>query len=75
MLAFIKDLTKSKVWDLENCTDRALPDTPLLIFRIRDGGELIFEQQAGEICKNDSNRVKEIIRALESTIPPEWPPP
>ncbi|MHA1970569.1 MAG: hypothetical protein ACTSXE_01835 [Candidatus Thorarchaeota archaeon] len=75
ILIFIEDLRKRKIWDLENCTERALPDTPLLTFSIRNNDQLVFEQQVWENCRNDCKRVKELIRALEALLPLDWSPP
>ena len=58
MLIFVEGLRKRKIWDLENCTQKALPDTPLLTFRIKSDDQLAFEQQVWENCRNDSTRVK-----------------
>jgi hypothetical protein len=75
LLAFVKELMKNKIWDLENCTDRVLPDTALLIFTIRDNGNLVFEQKVWEICRNDDKRTKELIRSIAEIIPQDWTPP
>ncbi len=75
ILIFIEDLRKRKIWDLENCTERALPDTPLLTFRIKNNDQLVFEQQVWETCRNDSVRAKELIRTLGALLPRDWPPP
>lgn len=72
---FVEALLKKKIWDLENCTERALPDTALLTFIIRDNGNLIFKQEIWESCRNDDSRVKELIRALSALVPQDWTPP
>ncbi|TFG31342.1 hypothetical protein EU528_06530 [Candidatus Thorarchaeota archaeon] len=72
---FIEDIRKRKIWDLENCTERALPDTPMLTFRIKNNEQLVFEQQVWENCRNDSVRAKELIRTLGALLPLDWPPP
>ena len=73
--AFVKELMKSKIWDLENCTERALPDTALLTFTIRDNDNLVFEQKIWESCRNDDKRTKELLRFLSAIIPKDWTPP
>ena len=73
--AFVKELMKSKIWDLENCTERALPDTALLTFTIRDDDNLVFEQKVWESCRNDDMRTKELLRVLSAIIPQDWTPP
>ncbi len=75
ILVFIEGIRKRKIWDLENCTQKALPDTPLLTFRIKHDDQLAFEQQVWENCRNDSKRVKELIRTLEALLPLDWSPP
>jgi len=72
ILIFIKGLRKRKIWDLENCTERALPDTPLLTFSIRNNDQLVFEQQVWENCRNDCKRTKELIRILAALLPLDW---
>jgi hypothetical protein len=73
--AFIEELMKNKIWDLENCTERALPDTALLTFAIRDNDNLVFEQKVWESCRNDDKRTKELLRSLSAIIPHDWTPP
>lgn len=73
--SFIKELTDKKIWDLENCTDRALPDTALLTFTIRDGSSVLFEQKVWENCRNDDKRTKELLRILSSILPRDCSPP
>jgi len=73
--AFVKELMKIKIWDLENCTERALPDTALLIFTIRDNNNLVFEQKVWESCRNDDKRTKDLLRSLSAIIPLDWTPP
>lgn len=75
ILIFIEGLRKRKIWDLENCTERALPDTPLLTFSIRNNDQLVFEQQVWENCRNDCKRTRELIRTLEALLPLDWSPP
>ncbi|MFW9933892.1 MAG: hypothetical protein ACFFDR_14745, partial [Candidatus Thorarchaeota archaeon] len=75
LLNFIKELIDRKIWDMENCTERALPDTALLSFMIRDGDNLLFEQKVWENCRNDDKRTKELIRSLAAILPRDWPPP
>ena len=72
ILIFIEGLRKRKIWDLENCTERALPDTPLLTFSIRNNDQLVFEQQVWENCRNDCKRTKELIRILAALLPLDW---
>jgi hypothetical protein len=72
---FVKELMKIKIWDLENCTERALPDTALLTFSIRDNDDLVFEQKVWESCRNDDKRTKELLRSLSAIIPQDWTPP
>ena len=72
---FIKELIDKKIWDMENCTDRALPDTPLLAFMILDGNNLLFEQKVWENCRNDDKRTKDLLRILSSILPMDWSPP
>ena len=73
--AFVKELRDSKIWDLENCTERALPNTALLTFAIRDNDNLVFEQKVWESCRNDDKRTKELLRSLSAIIPQDWNPP
>ncbi|MFX1560410.1 MAG: hypothetical protein ACFFBL_07465 [Promethearchaeota archaeon] len=73
--SFVKELMKSKIWDLENCTERALPDTALLTFVIRDNDNLVFEQKVWGSCRNDDRRTKELLRSLAAIIPQDWTPP
>jgi len=73
--SFVEVLMKKKIWDLENCTDRALPDTALLTFTILDNGNPIFKQEIWESCRNDDSRTKDLIRALSAIIPSGWTPP
>jgi hypothetical protein len=75
VLAFVEGITKWKIWDLENCSEKALSETALLTFRIKYNGEVVFEQQVWENCRNDSKRVKEVIRSLGTILPLEWSPP
>jgi len=75
ILIFVEGLTKRKIWDLNNCTDRALPETPLLTFRIKNNDELVFEQQVWEKCRNDCKRTKELLKILEALLPLDWSPP
>ncbi len=75
ILIFVEGIRKRKIWDLENCTQKALPDTPLLTFRIRNNDQLVFEQQVWENCRNDCKRTKELIRTLEALLPLDWSPP
>jgi hypothetical protein len=75
MSAFVEQLVKSKIWDLKNCSETALPDTPLLSFSIRNGDNLLFEQKVWENCRNDSAQTKELIKIIASLIPMDWPPP
>jgi hypothetical protein len=75
MYAFVEALVKKKIWDLENCTERALPDTALLTFSIRNGDDLVFEQKVWESCRNDDKRTIELIRILSAIIPLDWTPP
>jgi hypothetical protein len=72
---FVDELVKKKLWDLENCTERALPGTALLTFLIRKNDEIIFRQETWESCRNDDIRTKELIRALSAVIPQDWNPP
>jgi hypothetical protein len=72
---FVQELAKSKIWDLENCTERALPDTALLSFSIRDNDSLLFEQKVWENCRNDNKQTKELLKALAAILPQDWPPP
>lgn len=73
--AFVKELMKNKIWDLENCTERALPDTALLTFTIKNKDDLVFEQEVWESCRNDDKRTKELLRSLSAIIPQDWTPP
>lgn len=73
--SFAEVLLKKKIWDLENCTDRALPDTARLTFTILDNGNPIFSQEIWESCRNDDTRAKELIRAISAIIPRNWSPP
>ncbi len=75
ILIFVEGLRKRKIWDLKNCTERALPDTPLLTFRIKKDDQIIFEQQVWENCRNDCKRTRELIRTLEALLPLDWSPP
>ncbi|MHA1863594.1 MAG: hypothetical protein ACTSWA_07480 [Candidatus Thorarchaeota archaeon] len=75
ILIFVEGLRKRKIWDLKNCTDRALPETPLLTFRIKNNDELVFEQQVWENCRNDCKRTKELLKILEALLPLDWSPP
>ncbi len=72
---FAQELVKNKIWDLENCTERALPDTALLSFSIRNNDTLLFEQEVWESCRNDNKQTKELLKALASVLPQDWPPP
>jgi len=73
--SFAKVLLEKKIWDLENCTDRALPDTALLTFTILENGNPIFSQEIWESCRNDDSRTKDLLRALSAITPKEWTPP
>ena len=75
ILVFVEDIKKRNIWDLENCTQKALPGAPLLTFRIKQNDQIVFEQQVGENCRNDSIRVKELIRTLGALLPQDWSPP
>jgi hypothetical protein len=75
LAAFIQELVKQKIWDLENCSERALPNTAVLTFSIRDEDNLVFEQKVWESCRFDDKTTKELIRTLASNIPLDWPPP
>jgi len=75
LLAFLENIINRKIWDLENCDYRALPDTPLLYFKIKNKDQLVFETEVWENCRNDSVRVKELIRTLGTLLPRNWPPP
>ena len=75
LAGFVEKLVKMKIWDLENCTERALPDTALLIFMIRKDNELVFKQEIWESCRNDDNRTREVIRTLSTIVPNDWTPP
>jgi hypothetical protein len=72
---FVQALDKIKIWDLENCTENALPDTPLLSFFIRDSDNLLFQQEVWESCRNDNKQTKELLRVLAAILPLDWPPP
>ncbi len=73
--AFVKELMNNKIWDLENCTERALPDTALLTFTIMDNDNLVFEQKVWESCRNDDKRTKDLLRSITAIIPQDWTPP
>ena len=73
--AFVKELMNIKIWDLENCTERALPDTALLTFVIKNNDNLVFEQKVWESCRNDDRRTKALLRSLSAIIPQDWIPP
>lgn len=73
--AFIQELVKKKIWDLENCTERALPNAAVLAFSIRDNENLLFEQKVWESCRFDDRRTKELLKALAANIPLDWTPP
>jgi hypothetical protein len=75
LAAFIQELVKQKIWDLENCSERALPNAAVLTFSIRNGDNLVFEQKVWESCRFDDKTAKELIRTLASNIPLDWPPP
>ncbi|MFW9787555.1 MAG: hypothetical protein ACFFE2_10230 [Candidatus Thorarchaeota archaeon] len=75
LTAFVEELMKNKIWDLENCTERALPDTALLSFTIKDNDDVVFEQKVWQSCRNDDSRTKELIRCIASIIPLNWSPP
>jgi len=75
MLVFMQELVKKKIWDLENCTERAMPGTVMLSFSIKDDDNLLFEQKIWGSCRNDDKRTKELIRALATNIPLDWTPP
>ncbi|MFW9845055.1 MAG: hypothetical protein ACFFEV_10800 [Candidatus Thorarchaeota archaeon] len=75
LAAVVEELQKKKIWDLENCTDRPLPDTALLTFRIKNQNQVVYEQQVWENCRNDSKRTKELIKILASILPSDWTPP
>ena len=75
MLVFIDALFKNKIWDLENCTEKPLPDTALLTFVIKEDEKPIFKQEVWESCRNDNDQTKAILKALTATIPEEWTPP
>lgn len=72
---FVQELVKSKIWDLKNCTEKALPDTALLSFSIRNNDNLLFEQEVWENCRNDDKQTKELLRSLAAILPQDWPPP
>ena len=73
--AFVKEMVENKIWDLENCTERALPDTALLTFIIRENDIIVFEQKVWESCRNDDTRTKDLLRSLAAIIPQDWTPP
>jgi hypothetical protein len=73
--AFIQELVKKKIWDLENCSERALPNAAVLTFSIRDNDNLLFEQKIWESCRFDDKRAKELLRTLSTNIPLDWTPP
>jgi hypothetical protein len=75
LVAFIDEIMNRKIWELENCTERPLPDNALLTFLIRKNDEIIFEREIWEICRNDDPQTKELIRTLSAIIPQEWTPP
>jgi hypothetical protein len=72
---FVQELAKHKIWDLENCTERALPDTARLSFSIRDSDNLLFEREVWETCRNDNKQTKELLKDLAAVLPQDWPPP
>jgi hypothetical protein len=72
---FVQELAKSKIWDLKNCTEKALPDTALLSFSIRNNDTLLFEQEVWENCRNDNKQTKELLKVLAAILPQDWPPP
>ncbi|MFW9966400.1 MAG: hypothetical protein ACFFEA_04535 [Candidatus Thorarchaeota archaeon] len=72
---FIQELVKKKIWDLENCSERALPNAALLTFSIMDKDNLLFEQKVWESCRFDDKKTKELIGTLAATIPLDWTPP
>jgi len=72
---FIQVLIKKKIWDLENCTERVLPDAVSLLFSIRDKDNILFEQKTWEICRNDNRQTKELLKSIARLLPPDWPPP
>jgi hypothetical protein len=73
--AFIQELVKKKIWDLENCSERALPNAAVLTFSIRNDDNLLFEQKIWESCRFDDKRAKELLRTLATNIPLDWTPP
>jgi len=73
--AFIQELVKMKIWDLENCSERALPNAAALTFSIRDQDDLLFAQKVWESCRFDDKTTKELIRTLAANIPLDWTPP
>ncbi len=75
LLNLIKILSDLKIWDLTNCTERALPDTALLSFMIMNDEEILFEQKVWENCRNDDARTKGLLKALHALIPHDWTPP
>jgi hypothetical protein len=72
---FIQELVKKKIWDLENCSERALPNAAVLTFSIRDNDNILFEQKVWESCRFDDKRTKELLRTLAANIPLDWTPP
>ena len=75
LLVFLESIIKRKIWDLENCYLHSISDSPLLLFKIRNKDQLVFEEEVWENCRNDSTRVKELIKSLGAILPLEWPPP
>ncbi|MFW9814755.1 MAG: hypothetical protein ACFFEW_02440 [Candidatus Thorarchaeota archaeon] len=75
LVAFVKELIEKKIWDLENCTTRALPNMALFTFSIRKNDEIVFKQEVWEICRNDDDKTRELIRVLSALIPEELTPP
>ncbi|MFW9908264.1 MAG: hypothetical protein ACFFEF_06795 [Candidatus Thorarchaeota archaeon] len=73
--AFAQDLMKLKIWDLENCAEKALPDAALLSFSIKDKEAIVFERKVWERCRNDNKQTKELLKTLARTLPPDWTPP
>ncbi|UCH04601.1 MAG: hypothetical protein JSW05_00115 [Candidatus Thorarchaeota archaeon] len=72
---FIQELVKTKIWDLENCSERALPNAAVLTFSIRDNDHLLFEQKVWESCRFDDKKTKELLRTIAANIPLDWTPP
>jgi len=72
---FVKELIDRKIWDLENCTERALPDTALLSFAILNGADVLFKQEIWESCRNDDSRTKDLLRVIAARLPSDWTPP